>query len=422
MDTTPDSQTIKSTSFFDQPGIIKETLPFGPGIPLGLAPVKNPLLGIGGVYGSWGQAYNNVTLFELIDKTLGEPLPANEKMDLATLGFTSRHLLPTLSDEDHLAVELAVGVRVLCETSHANGWETDEVDAVLIGMSSPVSHDYLERICELAGIRKNALKVSIHKACDGSAAALHTALNPDLSVNNQLNRNIARELEGKKVIAGGIEGLSRFVNQTRDKNAMQFFGNGTGAIGVIPGQTIKFITGDEQEVYDEQGALAVQMKYPHSRQRDGKSIVEASESQPNSIRLAGLMHEPENNDPIAMASMMGMVKLFVRNGVIIVEKVLRQYQEQMQAENRPEKTIRTTIVHHANFKINSLKEKQLQNDGFTLTMPWLLSEFGNVSAASLMIAFCRMLPELTPGDHVLMDGFGAGSYYDVFVVEFPERR
>jgi hypothetical protein len=39
------------------------------------------------------------------------------------------------------------------------------------------------------------------------------------------------------------------------------------------------------------------------------------------------------------------------------------------------------------YKINKLKEKHLQNEGIVLPMPWLLSEFGNVSAASNMIAF-----------------------------------
>ena len=50
-------------------------------------------------------------------------------------------------------------------------------------------------------------------------------------------------------------------------------------------------------------------------------------------------------------------------------------------------------------------------------MPWLVSEFGNVSAASNMIAFLRELPSLNPGDHILIDGFGAGTYYDVLAVE-----
>ena len=67
--------------------------------------------------------------------------------------------------------------------------------------------------------------------------------------------------------------------------------------------------------------------------------------------------------------------------------------------------------------INKLKEKQLAGLGIKFPMPWLLSEFGNVSAASNMIAFLRKLSELKPGDHVLIDGFGAGTYYDTLAVE-----
>ncbi len=398
-----------------------ETVPVGAGIPLGLAPVYNSKVGFGGVYGSWGNTISNADLIGFIEDLLGESLAENEKMDLPPLGFNFRHHTPFLSDEEHLDLEVAVGRRILQEAAKANGWEPREVDAVLIGMSGPVCHDYLERICDEVGIPSSALKISLHKACDGSAAALHTALNPELSVNTQLQRNIARELAGKKVLAGGIEGLSRFVKDSRDKNALQFFGNGFGVTGVIPGQTMRLIAGKEQEVYDENGVLGVRMHYPHSRHRNGGSVVEATQISPNVLRVAGLMNEPESG-PIAMASMMGMVKLFVRNGVLIVLDVVRQYQQCMVEENRPEKSIRVAIVHHANFKINSLKEKQLLNEGISIPMPWLLSEFGNVSAASLMIAFLRELPALVPGDHVLMDGFGAGTYYDVFVVEFPTKK
>jgi len=68
-------------------------------------------------------------------------------------------------------------------------------------------------------------------------------------------------------------------------------------------------------------------------------------------------------------------------------------------------------------KINQLKEKHLQREGVNIPMPWLLKEFGNVSAASNMIAFLRKLSALKPRDNVLFDGFGAGTYYDVLAVE-----
>ncbi len=38
-----------------------------------------------------------------------------------------------------------------------------------------------------------------------------------------------------------------------------------------------------------------------------------------------------------------------------------------------------------------------------------------------MIAFLRELPYLKPGDHVLFDGFGAGTYYDVFAVVMGKK-
>ncbi|MFO3797105.1 MAG: 3-oxoacyl-[acyl-carrier-protein] synthase III C-terminal domain-containing protein, partial [Anaerolineales bacterium] len=66
--------------------------------------------------------------------------------------------------------------------------------------------------------------------------------------------------------------------------------------------------------------------------------------------------------------------------------------------------------------INKLKEKYLNKEGIQFPMPWLLSEFGNVSAASAMIALLRELPQIRPGEHILIDGFGAGSYYDVLTV------
>jgi len=83
----------------------------------------------------------------------------------------------------------------------------------------------------------------------------------------------------------------------------------------------------------------------------------------------------------------------------------------------PGKEIAVGIVHHANYKINQLMAKQLQKEGVSVPMPWLLSDFGNVSAASNMIAFLRKLVSLSPGDHVLFEGFGAGTYYDVLAVE-----
>jgi hypothetical protein len=37
-----------------------------------------------------------------------------------------------------------------------------------------------------------------------------------------------------------------------------------------------------------------------------------------------------------------------------------------------------------------------------------------------MVAFLRRLPMMQPGDHILIDGFGAGTYYDVLAAALRE--
>ena len=406
-------------SFFDRPNVEKGVIQVGQGIPFGIERVSNPSVGIGGVYGTWGDSYDNETLPSFLEQRLGRPLSPNEKLNLSELGFRNRHHLPlSLTRDEHRQLEVEIGSRFLSEAIRACNWQPSEVEAVLIGMSAPISEDYLNQITRAAGIPESALKVAIHKACDGSTSSLHLALNPELPENKQLDHNIAESLYGKKVLVGGIEGLSRFIVSSHDPIALQMFGNAAGIVGVIPGQTMKFLAGKSREVFDDEGVLQVAMYYPHSKQRtDGHTNVDVTEPLENNIRVAGLMHEPEDGSSIAMAGPMGMVKLFVRTGVQVVRDVYAAYQTKLDDLGMAGKSLAVAIVHHANYKINKLKEKHLQNEGIVLPMPWLLSEFGNVSAASNMIAFLRELPNLKPFDHVLIDGFGAGTYYDALAVE-----
>lgn len=413
------SETLPSISFYERPNVEKSVLQIGSGVPLGLEGVYSPELGIGGAYGSWGQSYSNSNLPTFVEHRLGEPLSADDILNLSELGFDYRQHIPDLTESEHLELELEVGSRLLQKAMQVCGWKPAEVEGVLIGLSGPVSDDYVRRISRMAGIPDSALKVSVHKACDGSMGALHLALNPELSKPGQVN--VAEELRGKKVLVGGIEGLSRFTNGSRDKNALQLFGNGMGAIGVVPGETLKLLVGKSFENYDEEGLLAVRMYYPHSRPNPtSDSLVDVVQDDVAHIRVAGLMNEPKDGASIEMAGLMGMVKLFVRTGVQVVADVYGEYQSLMEKIGRSGKSITMGIVHHANYKINALKAKHLSKLGIEFPMPWLLNDFGNVSAASNMIAFLRELPDLKLGDHILFDGFGAGTYYDVMAVSMRE--
>jgi 3-oxoacyl-[acyl-carrier-protein] synthase III len=129
------------------------------------------------------------------------------------------------------------------------------------------------------------------------------------------------------------------------------------------------------------------------------------------------MHQPEGSAPVEMSGPMGMVKLFVRTGVDVVRDLYGAYQTAISKLSLPNPSIAVAIVHHANYKINKLIEKHLNREGIQFPMPWLLREFGNVSAASNMIAFLRKLASLKPGDIILFNGFGAGTYYDALVIQ-----
>jgi 3-oxoacyl-[acyl-carrier-protein] synthase III len=130
------------------------------------------------------------------------------------------------------------------------------------------------------------------------------------------------------------------------------------------------------------------------------------------------MPEPGGEKAIEMAGLMGMVKIFVRTGVQVAGEVFQDYQSLMEKLGQSGKSLKMAVIHHANYKINVLISKQLRKAGIELPMPWVLSDFGNISAASAMIAFLRQLQDINPGDHVLLDGFGAGTYYDVLAVSF----
>ena len=89
---------VTATPFFDRPNVQTEQIPIGPGIPLGIERISNPEIGIAGVYGTWGESYDNTRLIGLIEGHLGKPLEPGEQLNLAELGFENRHHLPGLTD------------------------------------------------------------------------------------------------------------------------------------------------------------------------------------------------------------------------------------------------------------------------------------------------------------------------------------
>ena len=121
--TIEDTKTELNVSFFDRPGVEKGIIDVAQGIPFGIERVSNPSVGIGGVYGAWGESYDNENLPTFLEERLGHPLQPNEKLNLSELGFRNRHHVPlNLSRDEHIQVELQVGTRFLSEAMKACDW------------------------------------------------------------------------------------------------------------------------------------------------------------------------------------------------------------------------------------------------------------------------------------------------------------
>ena len=81
----------EAISFFDRPGIEKGMINVANGIPFAIERVTNSSVGIGGVYGTWGDSYSNDTLAGFLEERLGHPLLPDQKLNLSELGFRNRH-------------------------------------------------------------------------------------------------------------------------------------------------------------------------------------------------------------------------------------------------------------------------------------------------------------------------------------------
>ena len=60
----------KKVSFFDRPNVEKGIIEVAMGIPFATECVANTSVGIGGVYGTWGDSYDNESLPSFLEQQL----------------------------------------------------------------------------------------------------------------------------------------------------------------------------------------------------------------------------------------------------------------------------------------------------------------------------------------------------------------
>ena len=122
------------------------------GIPFGIEQVSNKELEMEAIR-AWGKSYDNANLPEFVESRTAQPWNKEDKMELGDLGFVSRQHVPILTQEENHQLELEDRTRLIEAAAQSNGWEPSEVEGLLVGMSGPISNDYLS---EIAQARRNS--------------------------------------------------------------------------------------------------------------------------------------------------------------------------------------------------------------------------------------------------------------------------
>jgi 3-oxoacyl-[acyl-carrier-protein] synthase III len=391
-----------------------EILPIGDGVPYyPERVVGDKERGLGGIYAGWGQRVTNEELPDYVGKFLGRSLEPSETLELDSKGFTSRHLTLHLSHKEAAEAELMVAERTIKGAIEANGWDPSQLDALVIGMTSPLFSDFTVEMAKRVGIPESAPKVSVDTACDSSMRGLSWVMQ---------NEN----LKGKKVLLGAVENLSRgltgggTVEPTKDTQALQLFANGVGFIGIVPEVSLHPIVvrqGDEN-MYDRQGALQVAVNYS----LPGSSQIEERQYPGNHTVIAGRMPKPVDGTSVKMADNRGMLTLFGHNTADIINRVLVETRDKLRLSGNPDEWFQWVVMHNANFKISRSQSARLEREyklPLDLTKYFIVGDFGNVSAASPMISWLRQANKMTQGTRGLFVGYGAGGYYDVISAQVP---
>lgn len=281
----------------------------------------------------------------------------------------------------HIAIEdtaSSMAVRAAKEALASARLAPERLDMILVSTMSP------DRVmpCVACEVQKamgaeNAVCFDLNAACSGFLLAYTSAC---AYVESGCCQN---------VLIIGSECLSSLINW-QDRSTCILFGDGAGAavIGAAPGERY-------QPVFRSDGAL-------------GEALTLAGRANHNAFRPPE--QEPERDRYLEMDGQ-AVFRFAVKQVPQVIEEVL--------AKNRLEKAdIRYYVLHQANRRIVEAAARRLAEP--PEKFPMNLAEYGNTSSASipLLLHELRETGALSPGDQVVMAGFGGGLTYGAVILRW----
>lgn len=291
-------------------------------------------------------------------------------------GIVTRHF----AADDETAVDMAEhAARRALTTADVSG---DQVDAVIVAC---VTHPYqTPSVATLLAQRINAtpaVAFDVSAACSGFCHAVGLA------------DDMIKAGSAQRVLVVGVEKLSSFIDFD-DRGSAFIFGDGAGAF-IMSGS-------DEPHVS------------PTTWGSDGEQW-DAIIQEPSWVELRDTLDAGETPDNWPAIHMKG--RQVFRWAVWKMSPVA---EETLKNAGITKDDIDVFVPHQANLRIIEAMEKQLKLPE-KVKVAKCIQHYGNTSAASVPIAFDRMIREgeAQSGDLALLIGFGAGLSYAAQVVRVP---
>ncbi len=325
-----------------------------------------------------------------INRQLEGMLPGQQ---ISSPGFACVYrTAPFLSPDEAVRQEMAAVKTNLTAILEVLDPEDGNPEVLSVGCGTPPFEHYGQAIAEMIGLGGIEVLES-NLACNSGTRAMQRILEEP-------------RYAGKRVMVIGIEGMTRLIADPKpnlvkaDPFSLQAFGNGIGAVSFIPERDISLVGSVSLSEEDTERNLAARPTY----QVDPKGPL---------IQISGSIEKtklpiPEEEEKIIHIKPTGTSKMFIRAAEATIDSLLTGYREQIEAGTVQDKPIKLVAAHHPSRGVWDILIKKLARKGIPAgSCPWMVPE-GNLSGATSTVALCRLLPALSPGDRIILLGYGAG--------------
>ena len=299
---------------------------------------------------------------------------------------------PFLSPDETVRQEMAAVKVNLAAILDVLDPEDRTPEVLSVGCGTPPFAHYGKAIAEMMGLGDIEV-IESNLACNSGARAMQRILEEP-------------RYAGKRAIVVGIEGMTRLIADPKlnlakaDPFSLQAFGNGIGAVSFIPERDISLVQSISLSEEDTEGNLTARPTYLIDP--EGPLIQISGSIEKTKLPI------PEEEGKIIHIKPTGTSKMFIRAAEATVDNLLTGYREQIASGTVQDKPIRLVAAHHPSRGVWDIFMKKLERKGIPAeSCPWIVPE-GNLSGATSTVALCRLLPVLSPGDRIILLGYGAG--------------